>query len=170
MMVTETQSYLCGSVPVRKTGSKLPDWFRGGRRQCGPAMGRSVEAGPRHFEGLHLGLNDVRVPIPAAKHGSPSPRRFMERHRRLPSPVIIWVTHAITWRKGQFIFTDEVSRRLRPQGGVRLTYKAWPKRLAYAPVWRRFSQQPPLQRWQQIGSSSSLLGGVKRETTEKVVG
>ena len=167
MMVTETQSYLCGSVPVRKTGSKLLGRSQGGRSQRGPTMDRGEEAGPRHFEGLHLGLDDVRAPIPDAKHVSQSPLRFLERRRRIPSSAIR-VTHAITWRKWQFIFTDEVSRRLRLQGGVRLTYKAWPKRLVYASAWRRSSQQPPPQRWQQIGSSFSRQGGVKRETTEKV--
>jgi hypothetical protein len=167
MMVTQTQSYLCGSVPVRKTGSKLLGRSQREGSQCGPAMERNVEAGPRHFEGLHFGLNDVRVPVPAAKHASQPQLRFPERSRRLPSPAI-QVTHAITWRKRQFIFTDEVSRHLRLQGGVRLTYKARPKRLVYVSAWRRSSQQPPPQRWQQIGSSSSRQGAVKRETTEKV--
>ena len=166
MMVTQTQSYLCGSAPVRKPLSKLLE-VQGERRQCGPAMGRSAEARQRHFEGLHLGLNDVRVPAPAAKHVSPSPRRFLERSMRLLSPAIR-VPQAITWRKWQFIFTDEVSRCLRPPDGVRPAYKAPPKRLVNAPAWRRFSQPPPPRRWQQIGSSSSLRGRVKRETSEKV--
>ena len=166
MMVTETQSYLCGSAPVQKPLSKLLE-VQGERSQCGPAMGRSEEAGQRHFEGLHLGLNDVRVPAPTAKHVSPFPRRFLERSMRLLSPAIR-VPHAITWRKRQFIFTDEVSRCLRPPDGVKLAYKAPPKRSVNAPAWRRFSQPPPPQRWQQIGSSSSLRGRVKRETTEKV--
>ena len=53
--------------------------------------------------------------------------------------------------------------------GVTLAYKALPKGSADASAWRRFSQQPPPQRWQQIGSSSSPSGRVKRETTEKVL-
>jgi hypothetical protein len=167
MMVTETQSYLCGSVPVQKTLSKLLG-VQGERSQCGSAMGRSEEARQRHFEGLHLGLNDVRAPALTAKHVSRSPLRFHERkYIRLFSRAIR-VPHAITWRKRLFIFTDEVSQRLRPYGGVKPTYKAPPKRLANALAWRRSSQQPPPQRWQQIGSNSSLPGGVKRETSEKV--
>jgi hypothetical protein len=166
-MVTQTQSYLCGSVPVQKPLSKLLVQGQGERSQCGPAMGCSEEARQCHFEGLHLGLNDVRAPALMAKHVSQSPLRFLERFIRLLSPAIR-VPHAITWRKWLFIFTDEVSQRLRPQGGVKLTYKAPPKGLANALVWRRSSQQPPLQRWQQIGSSSPRLGGVKRETSGKV--
>ncbi len=167
MIVTQTQSYLCGSVPVQKPLSKLLE-VQGERSQCGSARSCSEEAGQRHFEGLHLGLNDVRAPAPTAKHASQSPLRFPERLMRLLSPAIR-VPQAITWRKRHFIFTDEVSRCLRPQDGVKLAYKAPPKGLANAPAWRRSSQQPPPQRWQQIGSSSSLSGGVKRETSEKVL-
>ena len=166
MMVTETQSYLCGSAPVQKPLSKLLE-VQGERRQCGPVMGRSEEARQRHFEGLPLGLNDVRAPALRAKHVSQSPLRFLERSMRLLSPAIR-VTQAITGRKRHFIFTDEVSRRLGLQDRVRPAYKASPKRLVNAPAWRRSSQPPPPQRWEQIGSSSSLLGGVKRETSEKV--
>jgi hypothetical protein len=164
-MVTETQSYLCGSAPVQKALSKLLG-VRGERSQCGPARGRSEEARQRHFEGLHLGLNDVLAPALTAKHVSRSPLRFPEKSMRLLS-LAIRVIHAVTWRKRHFIFTDEVSRCLPP--GVTLAYKALPKRSADASAWRRSSQQPPPQRWQQIGSSSSLPGGVKRETTEKVL-
>lgn len=167
MMVTQTQSYLCGSAPVQKALSKLLE-VQGGRSQCGPARGRSEEARQRHFEGLHLGLNDVRAPALTAKHVSRSPLRFPERLMRLLS-LAIRVPHAVTWRKWQFIFTDEVSRCLRPPGGVKLAYKALPKGSVDASAWRRSSQPPPPQRWQQIGSSSSPLGGVKRETTEKVL-
>jgi hypothetical protein len=167
MMVTQTQSYLCGSAPVQKALSKLLE-VQGERSQCGFARGRSEEAGQRHFEGLHLGLNDVLAPALTAKHVSWSPLRFPERLMRLLS-LAIRVIHAVTWRKRQFIFTDEVSRCPRPPGGVKLAHKALPKGPADASAWRRSSQQPPPQRWQQIGSSSSRLGGVKRETTEKVL-
>ena len=167
MMVTETQSYLCGSAPVQKPLSKLLE-VRGERSQCGLARDRSEEARQRHFEGLHLGSNDVLAPALAAKHDSRSPLRFPERSMRLLS-LAIRVLQAITWRKRHFIFTDEVSRCLRPQGGVKLAYKALPKGSADASAWRRSSQQPPPQRWQQIGSSSSLSGRVKRETSEKVL-
>ena len=167
MMVTQTQSYLCGSAPVQKALSKLLE-VQGERSQCGSTRGRSEEAGQRHFKGLHLGSNDVLASVPTAKHVSQSPLRFPEKSMRLLS-LAIRVFHAVTWRKRQFIFTDEVSRCLRPQGGVKLAYKALPKGLANAPAWRSSSQQPPPQRWQQIGSSSSLPGGVKRETTEKVL-
>ena len=166
MMVTQTQSYLCGSAPVRKTLSKLPG-VRGERSQCGPKMGRSEEAGQRHFEGLHFGSNDVRASALTAKHVSQPQLRFPERFMRFFS-LAIRVMHAVTWRKRLFIFTDEVSRCLRPHDGVKLAYKALPKGLANALEWRRSSQQPPLQRWQQIGSSFSLAGEVKRETSEKV--
>ena len=167
MMVTDTQSYLCGSAPVQKPLSKLLEG-QGERSQCGPARCRNEEARQRYSEGLHLGLNDVRAPAPTAKHVSRSPLRFHERkYMRLLSRAIR-VPHAITWRKRLFIFTDEVSQCLCPHGGVKPTYKAPPKRLANALAWRRSSQQPPPQRWQQIGSSSSLPGGVKRETSEKV--
>ena len=165
-MVTQTQSYLCGSVPVQKPLSKLLE-VQGERRQCGPAMGRSEEARQRHFEGLHSGLNDVRAPALTAKHASQPQLRFSERLMRLLS-LTIRVTHAITCRKWLFIFTDEVSRCLHPHDGVKLAYKASPKGSVNAPAWRRSSQQPPLQRWQQIGSSSSRQGGAKRETSEKV--
>ena len=165
MMVTKTQSYLCGSAPVQKTLSKLPG-VRGERSQCGFARSRSEEARRRHFKGLHLGLDDVRAPALAAKHVSQSPLSLPERSMRLLF-LAIQVTRAISWRKRHFIFTDEVSRCLPP--GVKLAYKALPKGLADASAWRRSSQQPPPQRWQQIGSSSSLPGGVKRETTEKVL-
>lgn len=164
-MVTKTQSYLCGSAPVQKTLSKLPG-VRGERSQCGFARSRSEEARRRHFKGLHLGLDDVRAPALAAKHVSQSPLSLPERSMRLLF-LAIQVTRAISWRKRHFIFTDEVSRCLPP--GVKLAYKALPKGLADASAWRRSSQQPPPQRWQQIGSSSSLPGGVKRETTEKVL-
>jgi hypothetical protein len=153
MMVTQTQSYLCGSAPVQKPLSKLLE-VQGERSQCGFARDRSEEARQRHFEGLHLGPNDVLAPALTAKHVSQSPLRFPERLMRLLS-LAIRVTHAVTWRKRHFIFTDEVSRCLRP--GVKLAYKALPKGLANALEWRRSSQQPPPQRWQQIGSSSSLL-------------
>ena len=165
MMVTKTQSYLCGSAPVQKALSKLLG-VQGERSQCGSARGRSEEAGQRHFKGLHLGLDDVRAPALAAKHVSQSPLSLPERSMRLLF-LAIQVKRAISWRKRHFIFTDEVSRCLPP--GVKLAYKALPKGLADASAWRRSSQQPPPQRWQQIGSSSSLLGGVKRETTEKVL-
>jgi hypothetical protein len=154
-MVTQTQSYLCGSAPVQKALSKLPA-VRGGRSQCGSARGRSEEAGQRHFKGLPIGSDDVRAPVPVAKHVSQSPLSLPEKFMRLLS-LAIRVPQAISWRKRQFIFTDEVSRCLRPPGGVKLAYKALPKGPADASAWRRSSQQPPPQRWQQIGSSSSLL-------------
>ncbi len=167
MMVTQTQSYLCGSAPVQKARSKLPA-VRGESSQCGSARGRSEEARPRHFKGLPLGSDDVRAPVPVAKHVSQSLLSLPEKLMRLLS-LAIRVSQAISWRKRQFIFTDEVSRCPRPPGGVKLAYKARPKGSADASAWRRSSQQPPPQRWQQIGSSSSLPGGVKRETTEKVL-
>jgi hypothetical protein len=165
MMVTETQSYLCGSAPVQKALSKLLE-VRGERSQCGSARGRSEEARRRHFKGLHLGLDDVRAPALAAKHVSQSPLSLPERLMRLLF-LAIQVTRAISWRKRHFIFTDEVSRCLPP--GVTLAYKALPKGLADASAWRRSSQQPPPQRWQQIGSNSGHGAGGKRETTEKVL-
>jgi len=167
MLVTKTQSYLCGSAPVQKPLSKLLE-VQGERSQCGPARGRNEEAGQRHFKGLHLGLDDVRAPALVAKHVSQSPLSLPERSMRLLS-LAIQVMRAISWRKRHFIFTDEVSRCPRPQGGVKLAYKALPKGLANASAWRRSSQQPPPQRWQQIGSNSGHGAGMKRETTEKVL-
>jgi hypothetical protein len=167
MMVTVTQSYLCGSAPVQKALSKLPA-VRGERSQCGSARNRSEEARQRYSEGLHFGLDDVLAAALTAKHVSQSPLSLPEKLMRLLS-LAIRVMHAISWRKWHFIFTDEVSRCPRPQGGVTLAYKAQPKGLVYAPAWRRSSQPPPPQRWQQIGSSSDLLVRVKRETTEQVV-
>lgn len=166
-MVTQTQSYLCGSAPVQKTLSK-PLESRGESSQGAPAMERLEEARQRHSEGLHLGSNDVRASAGTAKHVSRSPLRFHERKSMRLASRAIRVPRAITWRKRLVIFTDEVSRRPRLQVGVMLTYKAPPKGLANALVWRRSSQQPPLQRWQQIGSSSCLPARVKRETSEKV--
>jgi hypothetical protein len=165
MMVTQTQSYLCGSAPVQKALTKLLG-VRGERSQCGSARGRNEEARQRHFKGLHLGLDDVRAPALVAKHVSQSPLSLPERSMRLLS-LAIQVSRAISWRKRHFIFTDEVSRCLPP--GVKLAYKALPKGLADASAWRRSSQQPPPQRWQQIGSNSGHGAGVKRETTEKVL-
>lgn len=167
MMVTQTQSYLCGSASVQKVLSELPAG-RGERSQCGSARSRSEEARQHHSEGLHLGLDDVLAPALVAKHVSQSPLSLPEKPMRLLS-LAIQVTRAISWRKRHFIFTDEVSRCPRPHDGVKLAYKARPKGWAYAPAWRRSSQQPPPQRWQQIGSSSGRPAGVKRETTEKVV-
>ena len=167
MIVTQTQSYLCGSEPVQKPLSKLPEGFQGERSQCGSAMTRIEEARQRHFEGLHLGLNDVRAPVPAAKHASQSPLRFPGKLIRLLS-LAIRVPHAVTWRKWQFIITDEVSRGPWRVARVTQAHKVPPKGSVYASVWRRSSQSPPLQRWQQNGSSGSRLGVVKRETTEKV--
>ena len=157
MIVTQTQSYLCGSAPVQKPLSKLLEG-QGERSQCGSARGRSEEARRRYFKGLHLGLDDVRAPALVAKHVSQSPLSLPERSMRLLS-LAIRVPHAVTWRKRHFIFTDEVSRCLRPHDGVKLAHKASPKGSVNAPAWRRSSQQPPPQRWQQIGSSSSLLEG-----------
>ena len=165
-MVTQTQSYLCGSAPVQKMLSKLLE-VQGERSQCGPAMGRSEEARQHQFEGLQIGLDDVRGPAPAPKHASQFPLRFLGSLMRLRSQAIR-VPHAISRTKRQFIFTDEVSRRPHPQGEVKLAYKVHPKGSVHALVWRRSSQQPPLQRWQQIGSSFSRQGGAKRETIEKV--
>ena len=166
-MVTQTQSYLCGSAPVQKALSKLPA-VRGERSQCGSVRNRSEEARQRYSEGLHLGLDDVLAPALVAKHVSQSRLSLPEKPMRLLS-LAIQVSRAISWRKRHFIFTDEVSRCPRPQDRVKLAYKARPKWLAHAPAWRRSSQQPPPQRWQQIGSSSGRPAGAKRETTEKVV-
>jgi hypothetical protein len=127
-MVTQTQSYLCGSAPVQKALSKPLAQCQGERSQGGPAMGCREEARRRHFEGLPFGSNDVRVPALAAKHVSQSPLRFLERPMRLLFPAIR-VAQAITWRQWRFIITDEVSRRLHPQGGVKPAYKARPKGL-----------------------------------------
>jgi hypothetical protein len=167
MLVTQTQSYLCGSAPVQKILSELPE-VRGERSQCGLARDRSEEARQCYSEGLHLGMDDVLAPALVAKHVFQSPLSLPERSMRLLS-LAIHVMRAISWRKRHFIFTDEVSRCPRPHDGVKLAYKARPKGLAYAPAWRRSSQSPPPQRWQQIGSSSGRSAGVKRETTEKVV-
>ena len=169
MLVTQTQSYLCGSAPVQKTLSKPLACSQGGSSQCGSAMSRSVEARWRHFEGLQFGLDDVPAPGSVVKHVPQSPLRFPERSRRLVSPAI-QVFPVITWRKWQFIITDEVSRRPRPHGGEKPAYKVRPKRSVDAPVWRRFSQPPPLQRWQQTGSSCSPPAAVKRKTTERTDG
>lgn len=166
-MVTLTQSYLCGSAPVQKALSELLE-VQGERSQCGSARNRSEEARQRYSEGLHFGLDDVLAPALVAKHVSQSPLSLPEKPMRLLS-LAIQVMHAISWRKRRFIFTDEVSRCPRPQGGVTLAYKAQPKGSGHAPAWRRSSPSPPPQRWQQIGSSSGLPAGVKRETTEQVV-
>ena len=166
MMVTQTQSYLCGSAPVQKVLSKLLE-SRGERSQCDAITDRSEEARQHQSEGLQIGSDDVRGPAPAPKHVSQFPLRLLESPMRLRSQAIR-VPPAISRTQRLFIFTDEVSRRLHPQGGVKLAYKVHPKGSAYALVWRRSSQQPPLQRWQQIGSSFSRQGKVKRETIEKV--
>jgi hypothetical protein len=167
MIVTQTKSYLCGSEPVRKPLSKLPVGLRGERSQCGSAMIRSEEARQRHFEGLHLGLDDVRVPALATKHVSQPSLSLLGKPTRLLSPAI-WVPHAITWRQWHLIITDEVSRGPGLFARVTPAYKATPKGLVNASAWRRFSRPPPPQRWQQNGSSCSRPGAVKRETTEKV--
>src|SRR5439155_3569589 len=114
MMVTQTQSYLCGSAPVQKAQSKPLAQCQGERSQGGPAMGCREEARRRHFEGLHFGLNDVRVPALAAKHVSRSSLRFLERHMRLLSPAIR-VLQAITWRKRRFI---KAVKRNRGAAGI----------------------------------------------------
>ena len=162
-MVTQTESYLGGSALVQKRRSQLLASRQGERSQGAPERGRREEARPPHSEGWHLGLNDVRASVPTAKHVSPSPRSFPERARRLASPAIR-VLRAVTWRKRSLILTDEVSRRLLFTPGVRPTYKAPPTGSPPAPVGRRLSQQPPLQRWQQIGSSSPASSAVGNET------
>src|SRR5919108_59988 len=98
MMVTQTQSYLCGSAPVQKAQSKPLAQSHGECSQGGPAMGCHEEARLRHFEGLPFGLDDVRAPALAVKHVSRSPLRFPERLRRLLSSAIR-VPQAITWRQ-----------------------------------------------------------------------
>ena len=81
------------------------------------------------------------------------------------------IIHAYIWKKGdlnQELGNQSDNHKKCLPIDWKFRYKASPKRVVNAPAWRRSSQPPPPQRWQQIGSSSSLLGGVKRETSEKV--
>ena len=168
MMVTQTQSYLCGSAPVQKPLSKLLE-VQEERSQCGPAMGRSEEAGQRHFEGLHLGLNDVRAPALTAKHASLVPTE-------IPGEV-----HAVTLSGYSGATCDHLEKTAIHLHRRSLT--------ASPPSWRgknrpiRLCRKGWLTRWRGEGLPNSLHlrdgsrsvvalpsgGGVKRETTEKVL-
>ncbi len=123
MMVTQTKSYPCGSVPVWKRPPKPLVQTRGERCQSSPVRDCGVEAGRPHSEGLRVGLDVVRAPALVAKHVSRSPSGLRGRPIRLTS-LATRVPSVITWRKWQLIPTDEVSRRPRPRGGVKPAYKA----------------------------------------------
>ena len=109
MLVTQTKSYPCGSVPVWKTPSKPPGRSRGERSQGSPSRDCVVEARRCYSEGMRVGLDVVRAPAPAAKHVSRSPSGFLGRLMRLTS-FATRVSSAFTWRKRHLIPTDEVSR------------------------------------------------------------
>ena len=123
MMVTQTKSYPCGSVPVWKMPSKPPGSARGERSQGSPSRGCGGEARRRYSEGMHVGSDVVRAPAFAAKHVSRSPSGLLGRLIRLTS-LATRVASAFTWRKWQLVPTDEVSRHSCLLGGVKGTYKA----------------------------------------------
>ena len=123
MMVTQTKSYPCGSVPVWKTPSKLPGSARRERSQGSPERGCGDEARRCHSEGMRDGLDVVPTPALVVKHVSRSPSGFLGRFIRIPS-LATQVPGAFTWRKRPLILTDEVSRHSCPPGGVKRTYKA----------------------------------------------
>ena len=141
MLVTQTKSYPCGSVPVWKRPPKLPGMARGERSQGSSERGCVVEARRYYSEGMRVGLDVVPTPALVAKHVSRSPSGFLGRLMRLTF-LATQVASAFTWRKWQLIVTDEVSRYSRPLGGVKLAYKVHPK-WSVVPVWGRFSQSPP---------------------------
>lgn len=153
-METETKSYPCKSVLVRKVLPKLPASRRGERSQCRSAMADSDEAGQHYFEGWPNGLNDVRASAPTAKHVSLSPQSLSWKLIRLPSTTIR-VTRAISWRKWQLNQTGEVPRRPMACAWVTRIHKATPKRCVHAMERRRLSQPPPPWGCQQSQSSES---------------
>lgn len=123
MMVTQTKSYPCGSVPVWKMPSKPPGSARGESSQGSPERGCGVEARRHYSEGMRDGLDVVPTPALAAKHVSRPQSGFLGRSIRLTS-FATQVAGAFTWRKWHLIPTDEVSRHSCPRGGVKLAYKA----------------------------------------------
>jgi hypothetical protein len=165
MLVTQTKSYPCGSVPVWKTPSKPPGRSRGERSQGSPSRDCVVEARRRYSEGMHVGSDVVRVPAPAAKHVSRFPSGFLGRPIRLTF-LATRVSSAFTWRKWHLIPTDEVSRHSRPPGGVKLAHKA--RRNGQL---CRCGEGDPDRPHLGDGSRAVVAppsGGVKRKTTERV--
>jgi hypothetical protein len=164
-METETKSYPCESVLVRKELPELPAGRRGERSQCRPAMAGSDEAGQLHSEGWRIGLNDVRASAPTAKHVSLSPQSLSWKFIRLPSTTIR-VTRAISWRKRHLNQTGEVPHRSGPCARIMRVHKASPKRRAYAMARRRLSQPPPPQGCQQSQSSGTGTTRVVKGKTD----
>ena len=166
MLVTQTKSYPCGSVPVWKMPPKPPGRSRGERSQGSPLRDCVVEARRCYSEGMRVGLDVVRTPAPAVKHVSRSLSGFLGRLIRLTF-LATRVTSAFTWRKWQLIPTDEVSRHSRPLGGVKLAYKARRKGQLC-----RCGEGDPDRPHFGDGSRAvvaSLRREVKRKTTERVV-
>ena len=123
MLVTQTKSYPCRSVPVWKMPSKLLGSARGESSQGSSERDCVVEARRCYSEGMRVGLDVVRTSALVVKHVSRSPSGFLGRLMRLAF-LATRVASAFTWRKWQLIPTDEVSRHSRPWGGVKLDYKA----------------------------------------------
>ncbi len=166
MLVTQTKSYPCGSVPVWKMPPKPPGRSRGESSQGSPSRDCVVEARRCYFEGMRVGLDVVRASAPTAKHVSRSPSGFPGRSIRLTF-LATRVSSAFTWRKWQLIPTDEVSRHSRPLGGVKLAYKA----RRNGPLCRCGEGDPNRP---HLGDDSRAVvappsGEVKRKTTERVV-
>jgi len=165
MLVTQTKSYPCGSVPVWKMPSKPLGSAWGERSQGSPERGCVVEARRCYSEGMRVGLDVVRTPALVVKHVSRSSSGFLGRPIRLTS-LATWVPSVFTWRKWHLIPTDEVSRHSRSGSGVKQTYKACRKgRLC------RCGEGVPNRPHLGDGSRAVVappLGRVKRKTTERV--
>lgn len=166
MLVTQTKSYPCGSVPVWKMPSKPPGRSRGERSQGSPSRDCVVEARRCYSEGMRVGLDVVRAPAPAAKHVSRSPSGFLGRPIRLTF-LATRVPSVFTWRKRHLIPTDEVSRYSRPLGGVKLAYKARRNGQLYR-CGEGDPNRPHLGDGSRAVVASPPPGRVKRKTTERV--
>jgi len=77
-------------------------------------MLRSEEASQRYSEGWRVGLNDVRVPAPVAKHETQPPLLCLLGRQIRLSSLAFRVLGAVIWRQRQLILTSEVPRRLCP--------------------------------------------------------
>ena len=128
------KSYLCGSVPVRKSLAKPAGQVaRGGCSQCGPAMGRSEGAFQRYSGGWRIGLTDARVSAAWAKRTCRVMTAGLGGFRRL-SHRATRVLRVVTWRKRSFSHTIELPLRPQARPAVTEGYKAVPKSPPYAVV------------------------------------
>ena len=152
-METTTKSCRGGSAPVSKTWSKPSVFDRGERSQCRTAIGGSEEAGPRHSEGLRIGLAVGRASAPFAKPEPLAPQWLPCRCVRL-SGAANRVIGVVTRKQWSWHFTGEVPPRPDSPNQATAGYKVRPKSRPYARVQQRRS--PSLLLWGCQQSQSRL--------------